>query len=185
MNFTQRYEAKVKHIVSQSWYCINLNAGRFLRQRVKWRGGFHNFGLSIICHLSSILLFHFPVKCSWITNWKGIKSHQLLNYWLPFLSWLILQLYCVMLKILFFLVPLTNICFCVSCLSADGMLFGALASCPICSGSLHYSGGEYRCHGYVSAWSKCSYSTTEPVRLKEKWKIPRETSNEYLIKVCQ
>ncbi|XP_020095802.1 poly [ADP-ribose] polymerase 1 isoform X1 [Ananas comosus] len=65
---------------------------------------------------------------------------------------------------------------------ADGMLFGALASCPICSGSLHYSGGEYRCHGYVSAWSKCSYSTTEPVRLKEKWKIPRETSNEYLIK---
>uniref|UniRef100_A0A822XL21 Poly [ADP-ribose] polymerase n=1 Tax=Nelumbo nucifera TaxID=4432 RepID=A0A822XL21_NELNU len=65
---------------------------------------------------------------------------------------------------------------------ADGMLFGALASCPICSGSLHYSGGEYRCHGYLSAWSKCSYSTTEPERQKGKWKIPEETSNEYLCK---
>ncbi|KAG1362571.1 Poly [ADP-ribose] polymerase [Cocos nucifera] len=65
---------------------------------------------------------------------------------------------------------------------ADGMLFGALGKCPICSGSLHYSGGQYRCHGYVSAWSKCSYSTTDPVRLKEKWKIPGETSNKYLLK---
>ncbi|KAG1354900.1 putative Poly [ADP-ribose] polymerase [Cocos nucifera] len=65
---------------------------------------------------------------------------------------------------------------------ADGMLFGALGKCPICSGSLHYSGGQYRCHGYVSAWSRCSYSTTDPLRLKEKWKIPEETSNQYLLK---
>ncbi|XP_042472268.1 poly [ADP-ribose] polymerase 1-like [Zingiber officinale] len=65
---------------------------------------------------------------------------------------------------------------------ADGMLFGALDKCPLCSGSLHYSGGQYHCHGYLSAWSKCSYSTKEPVRLKEKWKIPRETTNKYLIK---
>ncbi|XP_026400993.1 poly [ADP-ribose] polymerase 1-like isoform X2 [Papaver somniferum] len=65
---------------------------------------------------------------------------------------------------------------------ADGMLFGALTKCPICSGPLHYSGGNYRCHGYVSAWSKCSYSTTSPERVKEKWRIPEETSNEYL---CQ
>lgn len=65
---------------------------------------------------------------------------------------------------------------------ADGMLFGALGSCPICSGSLRYSGGKYCCHGYVSAWSKCSYSTTEPVRDKGKWKIPDETSNQYLKK---
>ncbi|KAJ0967276.1 hypothetical protein J5N97_024193 [Dioscorea zingiberensis] len=64
---------------------------------------------------------------------------------------------------------------------ADGMLFGALGSCPICSGPLCYSGGQYRCHGHVSAWSKCSYSTTEPVRLKEKWKIPAESSNQYLL----
>ncbi|XP_057964119.1 poly [ADP-ribose] polymerase 1 [Malania oleifera] len=65
---------------------------------------------------------------------------------------------------------------------ADGMLFGALGSCTICSGCLRYSGGMYRCHGYLSAWSKCSYSTVEPKRLKEKWKIPEEATNEYLRK---
>lgn len=69
-------------------------------------------------------------------------------------------------------------------LSADGMLFGALESCPICSGSLRYSGGKYHCLGYASAWSKCSFSTAEPVRCKEKWKIPDETNNQYLTKVC-
>ncbi|KAK9281371.1 hypothetical protein L1049_004271 [Liquidambar formosana] len=65
---------------------------------------------------------------------------------------------------------------------ADGMLFGALGRCPICSGCLRYSGGMYRCHGYLSAWSKCSYSTAEPERLEGKWKIPDETSNQYLCK---
>uniref|UniRef100_A0A5B7AK50 Putative poly(ADP-ribose) polymerase 1 n=1 Tax=Davidia involucrata TaxID=16924 RepID=A0A5B7AK50_DAVIN len=65
---------------------------------------------------------------------------------------------------------------------ADGMLFGALGRCPLCSGCLRYSGGMYRCHGYLSAWSKCSYSTTEPERVEGKWKIPEETSNQYLCK---
>ncbi|KAM7260198.1 hypothetical protein ACFE04_015939 [Oxalis oulophora] len=65
---------------------------------------------------------------------------------------------------------------------ADGMMFGALDKCPVCSGSLSYSGGLYRCHGYLSEWSKCSYSTHEPARLKGKWKVPEETKNEYLIK---
>ncbi|XP_020247159.1 poly [ADP-ribose] polymerase 1 isoform X2 [Asparagus officinalis] len=65
---------------------------------------------------------------------------------------------------------------------ADGMLFGALGKCPICSGSLRYSDGQYYCNGYVSAWSKCSYSTAEPVRLKKKWIIPEGTENEYLLK---
>ncbi|KAI4364087.1 hypothetical protein MLD38_020224 [Melastoma candidum] len=63
---------------------------------------------------------------------------------------------------------------------ADGMLFGALASCPLCSGFLHYSGGLYKCHGYLSAWSKCSYSHREPERLKGKWKIPDGTKNKFL-----
>ncbi|CAK9323528.1 unnamed protein product [Citrullus colocynthis] len=66
---------------------------------------------------------------------------------------------------------------------ADGMMFGALAKCPICSGSLCYSGGMYWCHRYQSAWSKCSYSTCEPERLKGKWKVPEETGNQYLSKV--
>ena len=67
--------------------------------------------------------------------------------------------------------------------SADGMLFGALKPCPLCSGHIHYSGGMYRCGGFLSAWSKCSYSNTEPERVKWKWKIPEGTSNSYLCKV--
>lgn len=63
------------------------------------------------------------------------------------------------------------------------MMFGALKSCPLCSGHLSYSGGTYKCHGYISEWSKCSYSTTEPERIKGKWKIPEESDNQYLLKV--
>ncbi|XVF80933.1 hypothetical protein PTKIN_Ptkin15bG0115300 [Pterospermum kingtungense] len=65
---------------------------------------------------------------------------------------------------------------------ADGMMFGALGKCPICSGFLCFSGGMYRCHGYLTAWSKCTYSTCEPERLKAKWKVPDETNNEFLRK---
>lgn len=65
------------------------------------------------------------------------------------------------------------------------MMFGALDLCPICSGFLRYSGGMYRCHGYISEWSKCSYSTCEPKRIEGKWKIPKETNNQYLKKVCK
>lgn len=65
------------------------------------------------------------------------------------------------------------------------MMFGALGLCPICSGFLRYSGGMYRCHGYISEWSKCSYSTCEPKRIEGKWKIPKETNNQYLKKVCK
>ncbi|KAI3449746.1 hypothetical protein Pfo_006411 [Paulownia fortunei] len=65
---------------------------------------------------------------------------------------------------------------------ADGMFFGALAKCPMCSGWLRYSSGMYRCAGYLSEWTKCSYSTAEPQRVKGKWKIPEETSSEYLLK---
>ena len=65
------------------------------------------------------------------------------------------------------------------------MMFGALDLCPICSGFLRYSGGMYRCHGYISEWSKCSYSTCEPNRIEGKWKIPEETNNQYLKKVCK
>ncbi|XP_047982400.1 poly [ADP-ribose] polymerase 1 isoform X2 [Salvia hispanica] len=65
---------------------------------------------------------------------------------------------------------------------ADGMFFGALAKCPICSGCLHYSSGMYRCSGYLSEWSKCSYASHEPQRIKGKWKIPEETSNDHLVR---
>lgn len=63
------------------------------------------------------------------------------------------------------------------------MVFGALSSCPLCSSSLRYSSGMYRCQGYLSAWSKCSFSSTEPQRVKGKWKVPEDTENGYLSKV--
>lgn len=68
-------------------------------------------------------------------------------------------------------------------ISADGMLFGALENCALCSGHLHYSGGMYKCRGFLTEWSKCAYSTSEPERVKGKWNIPEETDNKYLLKV--
>jgi hypothetical protein len=68
--------------------------------------------------------------------------------------------------------------------SADGMLFGALGPCPVCSNGLEYYNGQYQCSGNVSEWSKCTYSTTKPVRIKKKWQIPDGTDNDYLMKVC-
>ncbi|XP_010510210.1 PREDICTED: poly [ADP-ribose] polymerase 1-like [Camelina sativa] len=65
---------------------------------------------------------------------------------------------------------------------ADGMMFGPLALCPICSGHLSFSGGLYRCHGYISEWSKCSHSTLDPDHIKGKWKIPEGTENQFLLK---
>ncbi|XP_050237867.1 poly [ADP-ribose] polymerase 1 [Mercurialis annua] len=65
---------------------------------------------------------------------------------------------------------------------ADGMMFGALGLCSLCSGFLRYSGGTYKCTGFLSEWSKCSFSTREPERLKGKWKVPEDTDNEYLSK---
>lgn len=64
------------------------------------------------------------------------------------------------------------------------MLFGALGPCPVCSGSLYYYNGQYQCSGNVSEWSKCTYSSMEPVRIKKKWQIPDGTENEFLTKVC-
>ncbi|XP_051142109.1 poly [ADP-ribose] polymerase 1 [Andrographis paniculata] len=65
---------------------------------------------------------------------------------------------------------------------ADGMYFGAPEKCPMCSGLLHYSSSTYKCSGFLSEWTKCSYSTTKPPRIKGKWKIPAETKNDYLLK---
>ncbi|KFK31229.1 hypothetical protein AALP_AA6G085200 [Arabis alpina] len=65
---------------------------------------------------------------------------------------------------------------------ADGMMFGPLTLCPLCTGHLSFSGGTYRCHGYVSEWSKCSHCTSDPDRIKGKWKIPEETENQFLLK---
>ncbi len=48
---------------------------------------------------------------------------------------------------------------------ADGMLFGALLSCPECKeGELAYSNGTYKCKGMANQWARCMYSTNEPRR---------------------
>lgn len=65
---------------------------------------------------------------------------------------------------------------------ADGMHFGALGKCPICEGRLEYFDAQYVCPGNISAWSKCTFSTTNPERLKGKWNIPENINNEYLSK---
>ncbi|MCO5611892.1 hypothetical protein L7F22_066151 [Adiantum nelumboides] len=65
---------------------------------------------------------------------------------------------------------------------ADGMLFGALGPCPTCSGPLEFHGGQYRCRGNLSEWSKCTYTTRSPERLQGKWKIPEDSDNSYLKK---
>lgn len=65
---------------------------------------------------------------------------------------------------------------------ADGMLFGALGECPTCQGPLEFHGGQYRCRGNLSEWSKCMYTTRSPERLKGKWKIPEDLDNDYLKK---
>lgn len=57
---------------------------------------------------------------------------------------------------------------------ADGMYFGALGKCPICGGGLECFDGRYMCLGHISAWSKCTFSTTNPERLKGKWKTPQK-----------
>ncbi|GFP96805.1 poly [ADP-ribose] polymerase 1 [Phtheirospermum japonicum] len=55
----------------------------------------------------------------------------------------------------------------------DGMSFGALGKCPMCSGWLRYSSGMYRCCGYLSEWTKCSYSTAEPERWFKSQKVKK------------
>lgn len=65
---------------------------------------------------------------------------------------------------------------------ADRMLFGALGKCPICEGRLEYCDAHYVCRGNISAWSKCTFSRTNPERLKGKWNIPENINNKYLSK---
>lgn len=66
---------------------------------------------------------------------------------------------------------------------ADGMHFGALGKCPICGeGRLEYFDAQYVCRGNISPWSKCTFSTTNPERLKGKWNIPENINNKYLSK---
>ncbi|KAG6550433.1 hypothetical protein Mapa_008396 [Marchantia paleacea] len=64
----------------------------------------------------------------------------------------------------------------------DGMLFGATGKCPMCSSPIEYRDGQYKCKGFLTAWSKCTFTTREPERKAGKWKIPQDVldENDYL-----
>uniref|UniRef100_A0A669CMS2 Poly [ADP-ribose] polymerase n=1 Tax=Oreochromis niloticus TaxID=8128 RepID=A0A669CMS2_ORENI len=55
---------------------------------------------------------------------------------------------------------------------ADGMAFGALEACKECQGQLVFKGDAYYCTGNISAWTKCVFKTTTPLR--KDWVIPKE-----------
>uniref|UniRef100_A0A8C2XQF6 Poly [ADP-ribose] polymerase n=1 Tax=Cyclopterus lumpus TaxID=8103 RepID=A0A8C2XQF6_CYCLU len=59
----------------------------------------------------------------------------------------------------------------VDCL-ADGMAFGALEACTECKGQVVFKGDAYYCTGDISAWTKCVYKTTTPIR--RDWVTPKE-----------
>uniref|UniRef100_A0A7N8XN19 Poly [ADP-ribose] polymerase n=1 Tax=Mastacembelus armatus TaxID=205130 RepID=A0A7N8XN19_9TELE len=59
----------------------------------------------------------------------------------------------------------------VDCL-ADGMAFGALEPCKECQGQLVFKGDAYYCTGDISAWTKCVFKTTTPLR--KDWVTPKE-----------
>lgn len=67
--------------------------------------------------------------------------------------------------------------------SADGMIFGPLENCPLCDGFMEYQGGSYRCRGFLTAWSKCTFTTQTPKRASTKWEIGEECDNDYLVQV--
>lgn len=54
---------------------------------------------------------------------------------------------------------------------ADGMAFGALEACKECQGQLVFKGDAYYCTGNISAWTKCVFKTTTPLR--KDWVIPK------------
>lgn len=62
---------------------------------------------------------------------------------------------------------------------AECMLFGAMPLCPECkTGVIVPWKGVFRCTGFATAWSKCTFTKESIDRLE--WKIPDSTKNEYL-----
>jgi hypothetical protein len=50
--------------------------------------------------------------------------------------------------------------------------------CPVCfSFALRQGGGAYACHGALSAWSRCTYTTRTAARLPTAVKLPAEVSS--------
>ncbi|MCD7468821.1 hypothetical protein HAX54_007319 [Datura stramonium] len=54
----------------------------------------------------------------------------------------------------------------------DFLFYGPLGNCPVCGGTLEFSGDSYHCQGAYSEWSSCVYSTRSPPRREEPINIP-------------
>ncbi|KAG9140059.1 hypothetical protein Leryth_010567 [Lithospermum erythrorhizon] len=54
----------------------------------------------------------------------------------------------------------------------DVLFYGAVDNCPVCGGTLEFSGNEYSCIGDYSEWSTCTYSTRDPPRREQPLQIP-------------
>ncbi|CAI5467286.1 unnamed protein product, partial [Closterium sp. Yama58-4] len=63
---------------------------------------------------------------------------------------------------------------------ADGMLFGPLPPCQLCASPMEYWDGRYRCRGFLSAWSACTFTTREVQRKEAAWVVPEEISNPFV-----
>lgn len=58
-------------------------------------------------------------------------------------------------------------------LAADGMLWGKPGPCPECRGPMvFYNTVEYRCHGWATSFTRCSWKGAELKRYR--WEIPDE-----------
>ncbi|CAN4107254.1 unnamed protein product [Withania somnifera] len=54
----------------------------------------------------------------------------------------------------------------------DILFYGPLGGCPVCGGTLEFTGDRYHCGGAYSEWSSCVYSTRSPPRKEEPLNIP-------------
>ncbi|CAI5510371.1 unnamed protein product [Closterium sp. Naga37s-1] len=63
---------------------------------------------------------------------------------------------------------------------ADGMLFGPLPPCQLCAYPMEYWDGRYRCRGFLSAWSACSFTTRDVQRKQAAWVVPEEITNPFV-----
>ena len=56
---------------------------------------------------------------------------------------------------------------------AEGMLNGAIPRCTECKGHMApHSGGKIKCHGNLSAWSRCTFEADGATITRAKWKNP-------------
>ncbi|KAI3420535.1 Poly [ADP-ribose] polymerase (PARP) [Psidium guajava] len=59
----------------------------------------------------------------------------------------------------------------------DLLFYGPLDKCPICGGTIEFTGTKYKCKGAYSEWASCTFSTKSPPRREEPIKLPDPVLN--------